>query len=83
MGAITQREIEQFSINLFKKMGLISDDNISTHTFKVEDYVYCYDEEIGNIPCIVKEVKGNFLILSDGFETFEANASNCKLQSED
>ena len=64
-------------------MGLVSDDNKPVHTFKVEDYVYCFDEEIGSIPCVVEEVKGNILILSDGFETFEANASNCKLQSED
>lgn len=83
MGAMTQEEIESISINLFKKMGLVSDNNTSTHTFKVEDYVYCYDEEIGNIPCKVKEVKGNILVLSDGFESFEANVSNCELQSEE
>jgi hypothetical protein len=62
-------------------MGLVSEDN-ATHKFKVEDYVYCFDEEIGHIPCRVKEVKDNILILSDGFEIFEANASDCELQSE-
>ncbi|AXH16480.1 hypothetical protein CP985_14115 [Malaciobacter mytili LMG 24559] len=49
MGAITQREIENISINLFKKMGLVADNNTPTHTFKAKDYVYCFDEEIGHI----------------------------------
>lgn len=55
---------------------------IPSHTFSVNDYVYYQDEQLNTIPCVIKEVRGEILILSDGHSIYEVEADMCKFQNE-
>ncbi|RXI44508.1 hypothetical protein CRU99_05015 [Malaciobacter mytili] len=56
---------------------------IISYNLKIGSRVYFNDEELGSMPCEVLEVKGDILVLNNGYDVpFEAKISDCETQDD-